>query len=125
MAAPGVEVLVAARADAVVPVLVVGLGGVWIELLDDVAVIPLPADEADVLAALHRLRAASLLVGWRGGESVDLAALAALATAAGRALLAEHLHLVELNPVIATPDGAVAVDAVLRSTGSGADARIS
>jgi acyl-CoA synthetase (NDP forming) len=125
MAAPGVEVLVAARADAVVPVLVVGLGGVWIELLDDVAVIPLPADEADVLAALHRLRAASLLVGGRGGEPVDLAALAALATAAGRALLTEHLHLVELNPVIATPDGAVAVDAVLRSTGSGADARIS
>ena len=44
MAAPGVELLVAARADAVVPALVVGLGGVWTEALDDVAVIPLPGE---------------------------------------------------------------------------------
>ena len=43
MAPPGVELLVAARADAVVPALVVGLGGIWTEALDDVAVIPLPA----------------------------------------------------------------------------------
>jgi acetate---CoA ligase (ADP-forming) len=124
MAAPGVEVLVAARADAVVPALVVGIGGVWIELLDDVAVIPLPADETDVLAALHRLRAAALLTGGRGGEPVDLPALAALAAAAGRALLAHDLHLVELNPVIARPEGAVAVDAVIRGVAGTRDARI-
>ena len=43
MAPPGVELLVAARADAVVPALVIGLGGIWTEALDDVAVIPLPA----------------------------------------------------------------------------------
>ncbi len=43
MAEPGVEVVVAARADAVVPCLVVGLGGIWTEALDDVAVVPLPA----------------------------------------------------------------------------------
>ena len=43
MAAPGVELVVAARRDAVVPALVVGLGGVWTELLGDVAVVPLPA----------------------------------------------------------------------------------
>ena len=42
MAPPGVELVVAARRDAVVPALVVGLGGVWTELLGDVAVIPLP-----------------------------------------------------------------------------------
>lgn len=124
MAATGVEVIVAARADAVVPALVVGIGGVWIELLDDVAVIPLPADEADVLAALHGLRAASLLTGGRGGEPVDLAGLAGLAAATGQALLAERLSLVELNPVIATPDGAVAVDAVIRGGHPGVDARI-
>jgi hypothetical protein len=116
MAAPGVELLVAARADAVVPVLVVGIGGVWIELLDDVAVIPLPAAESVVLAALHRLRGAALLTGGRGGAPVDLAAIAALAAAAGRALQADDLHLVELNPVLATPEGAVAVDAVVRGT---------
>ena len=44
MAAPGVELIVAARRDAVVPALVVGLGGIWTELLGDVAIVPLPAD---------------------------------------------------------------------------------
>ena len=48
MAAPGVELIVAARADAVVPALVVGLGGVWTEVLDDVAIVPLPADAARI-----------------------------------------------------------------------------
>ena len=42
MASPGVELLVAARSDAVVPSLVIGLGGIWTELFADVAVLPLP-----------------------------------------------------------------------------------
>ena len=46
MAAPGVELIVAARADAVVPALVIGLGGIWTEVLDDVAIVPLPAGAA-------------------------------------------------------------------------------
>ena len=58
MAAPGVELVVAARRDAVVPALVVGLGGVWTELLGDVAVIPLPATPERVAAALRSLRGA-------------------------------------------------------------------
>ena len=53
MAPPGIELLVSARRDAVVPVLTVGLGGVWTEAFGDVAVIPLPAD-----AAARRARAA-------------------------------------------------------------------
>ena len=44
MAPPGVELIVAAHDDGVVPALVLGLGGIWTELLDDVAVVPLPAD---------------------------------------------------------------------------------
>src|SRR5581483_10402769 len=59
MVAPGTELLVAARADAVVPVLVVGLGGVFTEALDDVAVIPLPASPARVERALRSLRGAA------------------------------------------------------------------
>ena len=114
MAAPGVELVVAARGDAVVPALVVGLGGVWTELLDDVAVVPLPATPARVEAALRSLRGAGLLTGARGTAPVDLPALAVLAAAAGDLLLAEGLALLELNPVIAGPGGAVAVDAVAR-----------
>ncbi len=117
LAAPGIEVFVAATADGVVPALVLGLGGLWIELLDDVVVVPLPADRDAVRAALGRLRAASLLTGGRGAAAVDLDALADLAAAAGRALLQARLSVVELNPVIATPQGAVAVDAVVRQCG--------
>ena len=66
MAAPGVELIVAARADAIVPALVIGLGGVWTELLDDVAIVPLPADAARIERALRSLRGAPLLTGGRG-----------------------------------------------------------
>jgi acetyl-CoA synthetase len=114
MAAPGVELVVAARRDAVVPALVVGLGGVWTELLGDVAVIPLPATPERVAGGLRSLRGAGLLTGARGRPPVDLDALARLGAAAGDLLLAEGLVLLELNPVIAGPDGAVAVDAVAR-----------
>jgi acetyl-CoA synthetase len=114
MAAPGVEVVVAARRDAVVPALVVGLGGVWTELLADAAVVPLPASPVRVDEALSTLRGAGLLTGARGRDPVDLTALATLASAAGDLLLTERLTLLELNPVIASASGAIAVDAVAR-----------
>jgi hypothetical protein len=114
MAPPGVELLVAARSDAVVPALVVGLGGVWTEALDDVAILPLPAAPDRVEAALRSLRGATLLTGGRGREPIDLGAVAAAASRAGEVLLAEELELVELNPLIAGPGGCTAVDAVAR-----------
>lgn len=114
MAPPGVEVLIAAHSDGVVPVLVIGLGGVWTEALDDVAVIPLPVTAARVERALHTLRAAPLLTGARGSEAVDLDSIARVAGAAGRLLLDESLELLELNPVFAGPNGAIAVDGVAR-----------
>jgi hypothetical protein len=119
MAAPGVELIVAARRDGVVPALVLGLGGIWTELLGDVAIVPLPAEPERVEAALRSLRAAALLTGGRGTPAVALPQLAELAAAAGRLLLDAGLGLLELNPVIATPHGAVAVDAVARQSSSG------
>ena len=105
MAEPGVELFVAARRDAVVPTLVVGLGGIWTELLDDVAIVPLPADRAARRACPALAARRRLLTGARGGAAVDLPALAAFVAAAGELLLAEGLELLELNPVIATPAG--------------------
>ncbi len=114
MAAPGIELLVAASTDGVVPVLVVGLGGIWTETLDDVAIIPLPAEPERVEAAVRSLRGAPLLTGERGGEPVDLDAVARLASSAGEMLLNNGLALLELNPVVARADGATAVDALAR-----------
>jgi len=114
MAAPGVELIVAARADAVVPALVVGLGGVWTEVLTDVAIVPLPAGADRIERALRSLRGAPLLTGGRGGVAVDVRAAARFAQRVGEVLIEESLELIELNPVLVGPAGAVAVDATAR-----------
>jgi hypothetical protein len=114
MAEPGVELLVAARRDAVVPALVIALGGIWTELLDDVAIIPLPATPGRVEEAIRSLRAAPLLTGGRGRAPLDVAAAAQLAAGAGEALLSLDAELIELNPVLVHEHGAVAVDATIR-----------
>ena len=114
MATPGVELIVAARTDAVVPALVLGLGGVWTEVLDDVAIVPLPATVTRIERALRSLRGAPLLTGGRGGAPVDLTAAATLAQRVGEILVEDGLELVELNPVLVSPEGAIAVDATIR-----------
>jgi acetate---CoA ligase (ADP-forming) len=113
MAPPGAELLVAARADAVVPCLVVAAGGVWTEALDDAAVVPLPATPERVESALRSLRAAALFTGGRGRLRLDVAAAARLASTAGDLLLESGLELLELNPVLVHEQGAVAVDALV------------
>ena len=112
MALPGAELLVAARADAVVPCLVVAAGGAWTELLDDVAIVPLPASPEQVEEGIRGLRAAPLLTGGRGGAPLDVEAASRLAAAAGQLLVEHSLELLELNPVLVYEEGAVAVDAV-------------
>jgi acetyl-CoA synthetase len=114
MAAPGVELIVAARADAIVPALVIGLGGVWTEVLGDVAIVPLPAGATRIEQALRSLRGAPLLTGGRGTAPVDLAAAARIAERCGQILLEQSLELIELNPVLVGPAGALAVDATVR-----------
>ncbi len=108
----GVEVLVAARAHGVVPSLTMALGGIWTEVLDDAAVVPLPATAPRVEAALRSLRGALLLTGGRGGDAVDLAALADVGARLGELLLDGGFELLELNPVVATAEGALVLDAI-------------
>ncbi|GAA0432861.1 hypothetical protein Acor_06770 [Acrocarpospora corrugata] len=114
MVVAGVEVMVAVRRDGVVPVLVVALGGVWVEIFDDVVVVPLPADPDRIERAVRRLKAAPLLVGGRGRPAGDVRGLAELAATVGEMAMAEGLELVELNPVFVRPDGVTVVDAVIR-----------
>jgi hypothetical protein len=114
MASPGIEMLVSATRDGVVPALVIGTGGIWTELLQDVVVLPLPTDITRVAEALGSLKSYPMLAGGRGRPRVAVEALCELATAVGNALVAERLTLVELNPVIVSETSAVAVDAVVR-----------
>ena len=113
MAEPGVEMIVAARTDAVVPALIVGLGGIWTELLSDAAVIPLPASATEVEAAIRGLRGAALLDGGRGSVKLAIGALAQFAAGVGELLLEDGLELIECNPVIVSEHGAVAADALI------------
>ncbi|GLZ48233.1 acetyl-CoA synthetase [Actinomycetospora sp. NBRC 106375] len=108
----GVEVAVGALRDPVFgPVVMVGLGGIWIEVLADVAFALAPLDRADARALLGRLRGSALLTGARGAEPVDLDALADVVVGAGDALVAaDDVTGIDLNPVLATPSAAVAVD---------------
>jgi acetyl-CoA synthetase len=110
----GVEIFFAAHRDGVVPALAVGLGGIWAEALDDVAVVPLPASPARVERALRSLRAAPLLLGARGATPPDLAAAARFGSRLGELLLDQRLSLLEVNPALATPTTCIALDALAR-----------
>ncbi len=115
MAPAGLEMIIAAHCEGIVPALIIGFGGVWTELIDDVAVIPLPAAPERIERGLRALRGAPLLFGGRGRPGADAAAAASLAAAIGRLLLDRSLAAVECNPVlVAAPGaGATAVDAVI------------
>jgi acyl-CoA synthetase (NDP forming) len=115
MAAPGVELIVGLTRDAQVgPVVLVGLGGILAEALDDVAVALAPIGRDDALAMLAGLRAARLLDAVRGRPAVDRGTVADIIVAVAR-LGAERPDIVEvdLNPIVASDRGAVAVDALV------------
>jgi acyl-CoA synthetase (NDP forming) len=114
MAARGVELLVAVRTDAIVPAVVVGLGGIWAELLDDVVIVPLPARATRIEQALHGMRGAPLLNGGRGAHTVDVSAVARLAERTAELLIDAGIAEIELNPVLASAAGAVVLDALVR-----------
>ena len=108
----GVEIAIGGVRDPVFgPVVMVGLGGIWVEVLGDVAFAMAPLHRAEARSLLESLRGAALLTGARGGPSVDLDALADVVVAAGNLLLAcPDVVELDLNPVLATADSAVAVD---------------
>lgn len=115
MGARGLELVVGARRDPDWgPVVLVGLGGVWIEALKDVQLLPADLDPADVVAALQALKAAPLLAGLRGAPGVDLQAIARVVCTIGAQMRADpRLAEIDVNPLIARPDGVLALDALL------------
>ncbi len=110
------EILLGLRRDPVYGVtLTLGMGGVTAEVLADTVTLILPATEAEVLAALRRLRLWPLLDGYRGRPKADMAAVASIAVRLGSRMLADDsLEEIEINPVLVRESGAVAVDALIR-----------
>jgi len=117
---PGAEVIVGARVDAAVgPVVVVGSGGVLVELIHDTVAALAPVTVAEARAMLGRLRGYRLLTGFRGGAAVDLDALAdAIARVSELAAdLAGDIEELDVNPLRCGPQRVAAVDALITRRG--------
>jgi acyl-CoA synthetase (NDP forming) len=119
MAEPGVELIVGARRDPVFgPVVLAGMGGIFAEVFRDTAIELAPLDRKAALSMLEGLRGAALLKGFRGQPAVDLVIVADTLVAVSRLMLERTDVLeVDINPFIAYPHGAVAVDVLVRLGG--------
>jgi acyl-CoA synthetase (NDP forming) len=98
--------------------LTLGAGGVLVELVEDTATLLLPATRAEIRTALTGLRIGPVLEGFRG-RVADLEAVvtAVEAIAAFATEHADRLVEIEVNPLLVLPEGAVAVDALIRLAG--------
>ncbi len=113
MARKGVEVIVGVIRDPIFgPVLMFGLGGVFVEILEDVAFRAIPLSRHDAESMVDQIKARRILGGVRGEQAVDKAALVDLLLRVS-SLVAAYPALAELdlNPVIVNADGYAVVDA--------------
>ncbi|GGE44859.1 hypothetical protein GCM10011360_35150 [Primorskyibacter flagellatus] len=116
MAGEGVELIVGTQRDpAMGPMVMVGFGGVLTEVLEDVVLAHAPVSEAQALGMLDRLRGTRILDGVRGRLGVDRAAVAAVISRLSvlAAANAGNVESIEINPLLAREDGAVALDALI------------
>ena len=110
------ELVVGGRLDPVFgPVVMLGDGGILVEAMPDTALLLPPFSEAQVRVALSQLRIAPLFEGVRGKPPLDAAAVAQAARAVAAALSAEGGGVVsiDVNPLLVSPEGALAVDALV------------
>jgi len=116
MGARGLEMIVGAKNDPEWgPVVLAGFGGVTAEILADVVLITPDLSHEAIVAKLMGLKQAALLAGYRGAPALDVAALARLIRQISAVLLAEpSIAEMDLNPVLLYPQGAVALDALMR-----------
>jgi succinyl-CoA synthetase beta subunit len=117
MSAKGVELMVGAKRDpAWGTVLLLGLGGIWVEALGDVQLLPGDAGQQQIVEALHKLRSAKLLTGFRGAPPVDIDAVARVVSAIGALMqTVPEVTEIDVNPLVvhAKGQGAIALDALI------------
>jgi acyl-CoA synthetase (NDP forming) len=117
MSPKGIELMVGAKRD---PdwgaVLLLGLGGIWVEALGDVRLLPVDADEQQIVAALRKLQSAKLLDGVRGAPPADVEAVAGVVRTIGRLMqTTPEIVEIDVNPLMAHAkgQGATALDALI------------
>jgi len=111
-APPGIEVIVGGIIDAQFgPVVMFGLGGVFVELYHDVTFAPAPMTRSDAFRLMERVRGYRLLAGYRGRPPCDRETLADILVTVSELMATGLLEEIDLNPVALYPRGAMVLDA--------------
>jgi acyl-CoA synthetase (NDP forming) len=107
MAAPGIEMMVGGRRDpAWGPVVMVGLGGIWVEALGDVRLMAADLSAAAIAAEIAQLKAHRLLAGLRGRPPADIDALVTVVQKIGALLRGRpEVTEIDINPLMVYPKG--------------------
>jgi len=117
-AAPGLEVIVGGVVDPQFgPLVMFGLGGIFVESLHDVCFALAPLDREGALRLIGRSRSAELLAGFRGGPALDREALAAVVVTVSELIGSGLLAAIDLNPVAVYPWGVLVLDAKMSRFG--------
>ena len=122
MASPGLEMIIGVTNDPQFgPVLLAGLGGIFVEIFKDVALCPCPVNTYEALEMLRQLKAYKMLEGYRGSRHCDLKALTDIMVKVSQYAL-EHKNTIaemDLNPVFVYEEGmgAIAIDALIVAYG--------
>ncbi|GAB4325489.1 MAG: acetate--CoA ligase family protein [Dehalococcoidia bacterium] len=113
MAAPGTEVIVGMTTDPQFgPVMMFGLGGIMVEVLKDVSFRLVPLERKDAEDMIMEIKGRPVLEGVRGQPPANIEALVDLIVQVSRFVEANpDIRELDLNPVLASPSGAIAVDA--------------
>ena len=117
----GVELLIGVKRDrSFGPIALVGIGGLYAELLGDVAVALAPITAEQAVRLIESLRGAALLLGRRGRPRLDIEAAANALRALSRlAAATPEITEIEINPLLVLEAGALALDARLLLEGLG------
>lgn len=109
----GVYVLIGMKRDATFgPVIAFGLGGIFVEILEDVALRVAPINKDEAMSMVKSIKGFPILAGARGGEKINLDMLASLLVNASKLAMSEsNLNEFDLNPVVINSKHAKAVDA--------------
>ncbi|MFZ5649283.1 MAG: acetate--CoA ligase family protein [Bacillota bacterium] len=113
MVSPGVELIIGVTKDSQFgPVVAFGLGGIMVNVLDDLTFRMVPLTEKDAIQMMEKIKGKKLIEGYRGNPGADRKALAdMLLKVSALAQNYPGIREIDINPVMAYPDGAVAVDA--------------